>query len=150
MFGHAEFMPLKVTWDYAYYWGVLCQFFFQKRLTDINLFTRLQQPLAACVALNHEMQLLLRHAAGTAIGANPAQMIDQHRLPWFIELNRGLTDSLDASALEQRIRDNVAMLDVLAGEILARVRASGEPALDDFPLLAALGSRAPHLLREAA
>ena len=150
MFGHAEFMPLKVTWDYAYYWGVLCQFFFQHRLTDITLFTQLQEPLTACVALNREVQLLLRRAAGTAIGANPAQMIDQHRLPWFIELNRGLTDKLDQAELEQRIRDNAARLDVLASEILARVLATSVTVLDDLPLLAALGSRAPHLLREAA
>ena len=150
MFGHAELMPLKVTWDYAFYWGVFCQFFFQQRLTDIAFFARLQQPIAACEALNREMQLLLRRAAGTAIGANPAQMIDQIRLPWFVELNRALTDDLDETALEQRIRDNAAMLEVLASEILARVQATGATALDDLPALAALGARAPHLLREAA
>jgi hypothetical protein len=71
MFGHAELMPLKVTWDYAWYWGVLCQFFFQRRLTDVALFTRLSAPLAECEALNRDMQLLLRRAAGTAISANP-------------------------------------------------------------------------------
>ncbi len=26
-------MPIKVLWDYTYYWGVLCQLFFQNRLT---------------------------------------------------------------------------------------------------------------------
>ena len=150
MFGNAELMPLKVTWDYAFYWGVFCQFFFQQRLTDIALFARLQQPIAACEALNREVQLLLRRAAGTAIGANPAQMIDQIRLPWFVELNRALTDSLDEIALEQRIRDNAEMLEVLASEILARVQATGTTALDDLPALAALGARAPQLLRAAA
>ena len=150
MFGHAELMPLKVTWDYAYYWGVFCPFFFQQRLTDVALFTRLQPTLIACDALNREIQLLLRRAAGTAIGANPAQMIDQYRLPWFVELNRALTDRLDAAALERRIHDNAAMLHVLAAEILARVRMLGAPALDDLPALAALGARETHLLREAA
>jgi flavin-dependent dehydrogenase len=150
MFGHAEFMPLKVTWDYAFYWGIFCQFFFQQRLTDIALFARLQQPISACEALNREVQLLLRRAAGSAIGMNPAQMIDQIRLPWFVELNRALTDGLDESALEQRIRDNAAMLDVLASEILARVQAAGPTPLDDLPVLAALGARASDLLREAA
>ena len=150
MFGHAELMPLKVTWDYAFYWGIFCQFFFQQRLTDIALFTRLQQPLAACEALNREVQLLLRRAAGIAIGANPAQMIDQCRLPWFVELNRGLTDCLDEPALEQRVHDNVAMLHALASEILACVQATGAPAMGELPALAALGGRAPQLLRAAA
>jgi len=150
MFGHAELMPLKVIWDYAYYWGVLCQFFFQQRLTDVALFTRLAEPLAACETLNREVQLLLRRAAGTASGENPAWMFDQCRLPWFAELNRGLTDCLDEAAIERRIRDNAAMLDVLASEILARVRAINAPALDDLPMLAAIQARAPQLLREAA
>src|SRR6185369_9878092 len=35
IFGDAEVMPVKVIWDYAYYWGVLCQLFFQRRLTDL-------------------------------------------------------------------------------------------------------------------
>ena len=141
MFGHAELMPLKVTWDYAYYWGVLCQFFFQRRLTDLALFIRLQQPLAASEVLNLEVQLLLRRAADSAIGENPPQMLDQCQRPWFVELNRGLRDSLNTVELEQRIRDNVVMLDNLAAEILACVQANGEVDLDDFPALAALGPR---------
>ena len=151
MFGHAELMPLKVIWDYAYYWGVLCQFFFQQRLTDAALFTRLSAPLQACEVLNREMQLLLRDAAGTAIGTNPARMIDQYRMPWFAELNRGLTDRLDVVALEQRIRENVAMLHALAREILVRVQNTSDVSMDGLPMLAGLRQdAASHLLREAA
>ena len=151
MFGHAQLMPLKVTWDYAYYWGVLCQFFFQHRLTDSALFLRLNAPLQACEVLNREMQLLLRRAAGTAIGNNPASMLDQQRLPWFRELNRGLTDRLDEAALEQRVRDNAQMLRALAGEMLGRVQAINPVALDDLPMLAGLDQDATSsLLLEAA
>ena len=151
MFGHAQLMPLKVIWDYAYYWGILCQFFFQRRLTDSALFLRLTVPLQACEVLNREMQLLLRRAAGSAIGDNPASMLDQQRLPWFAELNRGLTDRLDEAALEQRIRDNASMLQALAGEILARTQSISAVALDDLPMLASLDKNAvPNLLREAA
>ena len=140
-----------MIWDYTYYWGVLCQFFFQRRLTDSALFLRLNAPLQACEILNREMQLLLRRAAGTAIGDNPASMLDQQRLPWFRELNRGLTDRLDEAALEQRIRDNAQMLHALAGEMLARVQAINPVALDDLPMLAGLDKNATsNLLREAA
>jgi flavin-dependent dehydrogenase len=151
MFGHAELMPLKVIWDYAYYWGVLCQFFFQRRLTDTALFLRLGAPLADCEALNREVQVLLRRAAGAATGTNAAHMMDQCRLPWFAALNRGLTDRLDAAALEQRIRDNAAMLRALAGEILARVHAINPIELTELPMLASLDrDAASNLLREAA
>ena len=150
MFGHAELMPMKVTWDYAYYWGVLCQFFFQHRLTDIALFTRLSAPMQACETLNREVQLLLRRAAGSGVGVNPAQMIDQYRLPWFVELNRSLNDELDAASFEQRIGDNAAMLKTLAAEILAQVRLLCDASLEDLPALAALRASSSHLLREAA
>jgi len=151
MFGHAELMPLKVTWDYAYYWGVLCQFFFQRRLTDLALFARLAAPLAECEALNRDMQVLLRRAAGASTGTNSATMIDQQKLPWFAELNRGLRDELDVDALQRRIEDSARMLRVLAGEILARALELGPVVIDDLPVLARLGTTfAPNLLREAA
>jgi flavin-dependent dehydrogenase len=151
MFGHAELMPLKVTWDYAWYWGVLCQFFFQQRLTDVALFARLAAPLEECAALNRDMQLLLRRAAGTSIGSNSPTMMDQQKLPWFAELNRGLRDSLDSAALERRIIESTAMLRSLAAEILLRVQALGAASIDDLPALAKLGSNhASGLLREAA
>ncbi len=31
LFGEPRVMPVKVLWDYTYYWGVLCQIFFQGR-----------------------------------------------------------------------------------------------------------------------
>ena len=43
MFGDPEVMPVKVIWDYTYYWGVLSQFFFQRRLTDLAALGRLQR-----------------------------------------------------------------------------------------------------------
>ena len=151
MFGHAELMPLKVTWDYAWYWGVLCQFFFQQRLTDAGLFTRLAAPLADCEALNRDMQILLRRAAGKNIGSNTPTFIDQHKLQWFAELNRGLRDRLDVPALEQRVVESARMLRALAGEILERVHALGAVATDDLPALARLDlPAASALLREAA
>jgi hypothetical protein len=153
MFGHAQLMPLKVLWDYSYYWGVLCQFFFQRRLTDLALFLRLGAPLADCEALNRDVQVLLRRAAGSGVGTNSATMIDQQNLPWFAELNRGLRDRLDDAALQARIEESTQLLRNLAGEIVARVRALGaDGRTDDLPTLAALAAPATPaaLLREAA
>ncbi len=45
MFGNAEVMPVKVIWDYAYYWGILCQFFFQHRLADLASLSLLKREL---------------------------------------------------------------------------------------------------------
>ena len=125
MFGHAQWMPVKIIWDYAYYWGILCQFFFQHRLTDVALFARLSEPLAMCEQLNREVQLLLRQASGKSVGEVGAHMIDQYQVPWFGELNRGLRDELDTEALCRRIQENAQMLRDLSAHIHALVAAGG-------------------------
>ena len=149
MFGHAELMPLKVMWDYAYYWGILCQFFFQNRLTDMALFTRLAEPLQRCEELNRDMQRFLREAAGDGVGRGGAKWFDQQRLPWFAEMNRGLRDVLSVDALEQRIRANATMLESLAAEIFRRVRSLGYGS-SGGEALAALDEPGTELLPEAA
>jgi len=120
MFGDSEVMPAKVIWDYAYYWGILCQFFFQRRLTDIAVFSRLKRELVAVQELNLSVQALLREWSKSGHPANPPRMLDQAALPWFAELNRSLTDSLEDNAFEERIRHNAALLHELAGEICER------------------------------
>ncbi|MEP6938347.1 MAG: tryptophan 7-halogenase [Rudaea sp.] len=150
MFGHAQWMPIKVVWDYAYYWGTLCQFFFQQRLTDVALFGRLGDSLAACAALNRDVQTLLRRAAGTGVGESSAQMIDQSKMPWFAELNRGLRDSLSVAELQQRVEANTLMLHRLAEQIAARVAGQHPGALLGLSSLVGLESSAgPDLLRAA-
>ncbi len=122
LFGHAEAMPVKVFWDYSYYWGVLAQLYFQRRLTDVGLIASLKHEFTSLQAINREVQLLLRAWAEASPARNPAQLIDQAALPWFAELNRSLGDTLDKAALTRRLRDNHALLLALAAEIVERAR----------------------------
>ena len=80
IFGDPEVLPVKVIWDYTYYWGVLAQFFFQRRLADLASLSVLRAELAHCQALNLEVQALLRAWSASRPGAtvdNPAVMLDQ-------------------------------------------------------------------------
>jgi hypothetical protein len=52
LFGDPEVLPVKVIWDYAYYWGVLSQIFFQQRLTDLHALGALKGELQHCQRLN--------------------------------------------------------------------------------------------------
>lgn len=127
LFGNERVMPVKVLWDYTYYWGVLCQLFFQKRLTDRTAIVALGEPLQRARRLNATVQKTL-HAWGAAAGAVPDEasgrpMLDQASLPWFAELNRGLRDVLDDAAFHRRIVGNVAQLEALAAEIDAMAAA---------------------------
>jgi flavin-dependent dehydrogenase len=129
MFGDAEVMPIKVVWDYAYYWGVLCQLVFQQRLADLALLGALRETLDRAQQLNRRMQTFFRlwHAASRR--RNGRAMLDQRELDWFVAMNQGLHDVLTTDDLARRLRDNVALMDRLAAAI-GRLASAACPDLD--------------------
>ncbi|MET3495400.1 NAD(P)/FAD-dependent oxidoreductase [Variovorax boronicumulans] len=137
LFGDPEVLPVKVIWDYAYYWGVLSQIFFHRRLTDLPVLGSLKDEMQHCQRLNLAVQRLMRDWSASSDKRNPAVMLDQAAMPWFAELNRSLQDTLDDAGFKARIRASTALLRQLAGEILARARAA-DPHVDAAELLALL------------
>jgi flavin-dependent dehydrogenase len=138
MFGDPEVMPVKVIWDYTYYWGVLCQLFFQHRLTDLTVMARMRDELALSMALNEAIQKLLREWSRVSAKRNGAQMLDQAALDWFAELNRGLRDELDDAGFKARLRETTAQLKALGAEI-ALTALADHPQLDVSEVRALLG-----------
>lgn len=120
LFGDPVVMPVKVLWDYAYYWGIVCQLWFQDRLTDVRTMARLAPELDRIGELNLSVQQTLSDWSAAGTHFTREELIDQAALAWFEELNRSLTDRLDPPAFEARLRDNIAMLGRLADEIRAR------------------------------
>lgn len=148
LFGDAQVMPVKVIWDYTYYWALLAPLMCGDKLTEVSLLGRLRPQFERGRALNLAMQALLRAwgeanaAAGTPDAATlDGRLLDQFGIDWFHEMNRALHDTLDNPAFMQRIRDNVARMDWLAAEILQRARAA-HPGFDDGGLGALLDAPA--------
>ncbi|MEP6634106.1 MAG: tryptophan 7-halogenase [Luteimonas sp.] len=144
LFGDAQVMPVKVIWDYTYYWALLAPLFFGERLTDIPLLGALRPQFMRGRALNLGVQALLRDwgERNTAPLVPDERMLDQYEVDWFREMNRALNDTLDNAAFARRISDNVARMAWLAEEILARAR-SAHPAIDDHGLDALLTDQPP-------
>jgi hypothetical protein len=140
IFGDPEVLPVKVIWDYSYYWGVLSQFFFQRRLTDLAALGALRDELALCQKLNLAVQDFLRAWSLVSAKRNPPVMLDQASLPWFAELNRSLNDTLDDLQFRDRIRASTAQLCRLAEEMLRRALAD-HPRLDAAPIRALIVGR---------
>jgi len=141
LFGDPEVLPSKVIWDYTYYWSVLAQLFCQQRLADLASLGHLRDELAACQALNIEVQHFLRAWGAVSEKRNLPVMLDQASVPWFVELNRSLHDTLDDAAFRERIRKAATTLQRLAAELLQR--GSGEhPSLDGSALRALLPAAA--------
>ncbi|MFN3493295.1 MAG: NAD(P)/FAD-dependent oxidoreductase [Hydrogenophaga sp.] len=139
LFGDPEVLPVKVIWDYAYYWGVLAQFFFQQRLTDLTAMATLRDELAHCQQLNKAVQQFLRAWSEHSHRRNAPVMIDHASLPWFAELNKSLNDTLDDAAFATRIRHSCGQLQALAQELLEQA-TQDHPALDGSALQALLAS----------
>jgi hypothetical protein len=133
LFGDPEVLPVKVLWDYTYYWGVLSQIFFHDRLCDLALLGSLKDELQHCQKLNIAMQALLRAWSAVSAKLNRAVMLDQAALPWFAELNASLNDQLDDAAFQARLRASAAQLQRLAAEIRQRALAC-DPTIDDRAL----------------
>jgi flavin-dependent dehydrogenase len=149
MFGDAEVMPIKVIWDYTYYWGVLCQLVFQDRLTDIALLGELRAELDQAQQLNRRMQMFFRRWHALSRNRNEAVMLDQRELAWFVEMNRGLHDVLSTAELARRLRTNITLMHRLAAAIGRRAsrvcpgldarEAGGDEAMPE-PLLFGLAA----------
>jgi flavin-dependent dehydrogenase len=131
LLGNAEVLPVKVIWDYAYYWGVLCQLVFQQRLTDAALFAELASELDAARTLNERMQAFFTRWHACSRGPNPRAMLDQGELPWFAAMNASLHDPLDDAGIRARLRENVALLQGLAATIVERASAGGNNSLSE-------------------
>ncbi|NUS37964.1 MAG: FAD-dependent oxidoreductase [Lysobacter sp.] len=151
LFGDAQVMPVKVIWDYTFYWGLLAPLFFAGKLTDLGLLGRLRPQFADAAALNVAMQALLREWGARNAGPLPpdGRMLDQYRIDWFKEMNRALGEPLDDAALFARLCANVGRMRWLAAEILARARTA-HPGIDAHGLDALLaGSDIPTSLSAA-
>lgn len=125
LFGNAQLMPIKLLWDYAYYWGVLCQLVFQQRLGDKVLFADMARELEAAQTLNVRMQAFFLEWHPLSHGRNPPGLFDQTELAWFASMNSTLRDKLDDAGIRARLRENVELLEGLAAMIVERAVADG-------------------------
>lgn len=138
IFGDPEVLPVKVIWDYTYYWGVLCQLFFQRRLADLATLGKVRTDLLLARELNGAVQHFLGAWSRISQRRNAPGLLDQAVLPWFVELNRGLSRKLDDAAFVERLRECVAQLRELSAEIAGRA-AADYPQVTDWPEFQRLG-----------
>ena len=121
IYGNAQVMSFKIIWDWAYYWSITATLFFHDRLCDLDMFLKIRRGLKRAGRLNSDMQQLLRRWHESGNDQVPAGFVDVARIPFMAELNRGLTDRLDAAQFEQRFAENVIGLKRLAGEIAGHI-----------------------------
>ena len=137
LLGDPEVLPIKIFWDYSYYWGVLAKMFFHGGLTDLVALGQMRDELGAVHPLNVAVQTFVRQMSSHSARRNPPAFVDQASLPWFVELNRSLLDRVNATEFKLRLRASALHLRQLATEILDRA-ALLHPQLDGAALHAAI------------
>ncbi|MDL5364004.1 NAD(P)/FAD-dependent oxidoreductase [Xanthomonas sp. NCPPB 2654] len=141
LFGDAQVMPVKVIWDYTYYWALLAPLYFSDRIADLPMLGRLRPDFTHARQLNLGMQALLRdwgrHNDAQDRPQADGRLLDQYLIGWFHQLNAALRDELDDAAFLARVRENVARMGWLAREVLDQARAQ-HPQIDDHGLDALL------------
>jgi flavin-dependent dehydrogenase len=133
IFGDPEVLPVKVLWDYTYYWGIMCQLFFQNKLIDVSCMARMRDKLANIQEVNREMQLYLRAWNLVSAKRNLPHMLDQASLPWFAQLNKELRDELTDAQFLERMDKQLLQLHELAAEIIVTSQRD-YPTLNAQPL----------------
>lgn len=141
LFGDAQVMPVKVIWDYTYYWSLLAPLYFSERIAHLAVLGRLRRDFQRASALNLGMQALLRdwgrHNEAQRPPLADGRLLDQYLIGWFHGLNAALGDALDDEAFVARLRGNVARMGWLAREVLGQARAQ-HPTIGDHGLDALL------------
>ena len=141
LFGDAQVMPVKVIWDYTYYWSLLAPLAMSGRIGDVPLLGRLRPLFQRARELNLAVQPLLREWGARnrapARAVEDGRLLDQSRIDWFRELNGGLCDVLGDDAFVARAQANVQRMAWLARELLVRAREA-HPGIDDHGLDAML------------
>ncbi|CAD2251865.1 NAD(P)/FAD-dependent oxidoreductase [Xanthomonas arboricola pv. juglandis] len=126
LFGDAQVMPVKVIWDYTYYWSLLAPLFCSGRIADLSLLSRMKADFFYARDMNLAMQRVLhdwgQHNTAQGLASDDGRLLDQYLIGWFNELNGALHDTLDDDAFAARIHSNVAQMAVLAREILQQAR----------------------------
>ena len=140
LFGDAQVMPLKVIWDYTFYWGVLAPLYISGRAAHLPVLGRLRYAFTQADGLNVSVQAMLREWGqcnadldDDVAGPLDSRDLDQFKLGWFRRINRSITAEVDDDAFVAQLKGNLALMARLAAELSANARAV-HPLLDDHGL----------------
>ncbi len=129
LFADPEIMPLKLSWDYAFYWSLMCQIFMQNRLTDLPIMFAISPILERAQELNLKMQALFSSWGDLNTLKNHPIMLDQCKVAWLFELNRALLDQWESVEFVENIKKAEQLLEILAAQI-AQYAKNGTPLLN--------------------
>jgi flavin-dependent dehydrogenase len=132
LWGNPRVMPVKVTWDYLFYWAVIGLIVFNGILTDLEALVRVRRDLDRAVLLNRSMQeyFLAWHEVDEPPTVNA--FLNQSANATLVGLNRALLDARRGEEFDATLRSNLKLLEGVAAEIVVRSGKSNPGLADRF------------------
>ena len=146
LFGNSHIMPIKVIWDYTYYWALLAPLYFSENITNLHVLAQLKNLFTHASSLNDDMQKMFKQwgeLAGSTTDLHDHRLLDQYKIDWFYDLNKSLMQAMNDDAFVTKIRLNLNRLDWLAIEIAAHAQKQC-PALDTESVASHLRKTSEH------
>ncbi len=131
IFGNSRFMPLKILWDFIYYWSIPAFIFFQKRLCDLSMYTACNPLLQDAARLNNEMQSYFRMNGRVETIPLEDRFVDITRNSLLVKLNQQLTEVISVTDFIPRMEQNIRQLEQAAAElkVFGQVRSRGPKSM---------------------
>lgn len=120
IWGNPQVMTCKLTWDYAYYWGVFALLYFNDKFTDPGFFLQASDFINNLQSLSANMQRFFRDWDRAVNTKDENFYIDQFSVDFLYELHRGMKMKHTDEDLMQRIQDNVATCENIAKWMIAQ------------------------------
>ena len=114
--GNPLVMPLKVFWDWCFYWHFMGRIFFRGKLCDLRFASRYRSTFERLHKLSSAMQMLFNRWNQLERPKSKAGFLDLGRHPFLSELNRSLAD-FDTCA-EELFNKGVSELEAIAFEMV--------------------------------
>lgn len=135
--GNALVLPIKVFWDWCFYWNFLARLFFEHKITDLRFISNTQDVFRRFEMLGAEMQTLFRHWNEVQRPQARAGFLDLAQQRYLFELNRSLLERDRSISSEDCFRAGLAQMESIAHEIrhcfTESTGAADCPADDSFP-----------------
>jgi flavin-dependent dehydrogenase len=127
IFGNPRVMPLKIVWDFTLYWGFLAFITIQGKLCDFECIKLFERAVPMVYDKNFEMQRLFLAANARAHEAFLPGFIEVSRIPFLMELNRGLQACHSDASFIATLHSNMDLIAQVQGELRELLEARARP-----------------------
>lgn len=130
--GNPLVLPIKIFWDWCFYWHFLARLFFDNKIFDLNFIAKEQKSLEELRLLSHHMQkTFYEWNKAERPTANPG-FLDLGKHSYLMELNRSLSCPSEDNSFEK----DKESLKSIAKEVESIIESrSNEVELPDGPLV---------------